>query len=153
MAKGLVTRKRCVICCILQMRFGASAISCLTRIPFYIFLHQIADVIWCAIPCPFCSCAEIVHAPNCMHQIAQQIANQYRMIRVNGSNPLSDTKSQMHRIASAICSKTHMKSHTCNQPLRGRLHLRFVCAVWMCSEPSAAMTCVFYVQQNSQPIS
>jgi hypothetical protein len=37
--------------------------------------------------------------------------------------------------------------------LRGRLHLRFGCAVWMCSEPSAAMTCVFDVQQNSRPIS
>jgi hypothetical protein len=37
--------------------------------------------------------------------------------------------------------------------LRGRLHLRFQCAVWMCSKPSAAMTCVFNVQQNSRPIS
>jgi hypothetical protein len=37
-------------------------------------------------------------------------------------------------------------------PIRGRLHLRFECAVWMCSEPSAAMTCVFDVHQNLRPI-
>jgi hypothetical protein len=36
--------------------------------------------------------------------------------------------------------------------LRGRLHLRFQRAVWMCSEPSAAVTCVFDVQQNLRPI-
>jgi hypothetical protein len=39
-----------------------------------------------------------------------------------------------------------------NHPLRGRLHLRFGCAVWMCSKPSAAMTCVFDVQQIVRPI-
>jgi hypothetical protein len=33
--------------------------------------------------------------------------------------------------------------------IRGRLHLRFGCAVWMCSEQSAAMTCVFDVLQNT----
>jgi hypothetical protein len=32
-------------------------------------------------------------------------------------------------------------------------HLRFGCAVWMCSKPSAAMTCVFDVLQNLRPIS
>jgi hypothetical protein len=36
---------------------------------------------------------------------------------------------------------------------RGRLHLRFERAVWMSSEPSAAMTCVFDVQQIPRPIS
>jgi hypothetical protein len=36
--------------------------------------------------------------------------------------------------------------------IRGRLHLRFERAVWMCSKPSAAITCVFYVQQNLRPI-
>jgi hypothetical protein len=36
--------------------------------------------------------------------------------------------------------------------LRGRLHLRFQCAVWMCSIQSAAVTHVFDVQQNSRPI-
>jgi hypothetical protein len=36
--------------------------------------------------------------------------------------------------------------------LRGRLHLRFKCAVWMGSKLSAAMTCVFGVQHNMQPI-
>jgi hypothetical protein len=39
------------------------------------------------------------------------------MVRVNGSNSVSDTKSQMQQIASTIYSKSHMKSHTCNQPL------------------------------------
>jgi hypothetical protein len=36
--------------------------------------------------------------------------------------------------------------------VRGRLHLRFERAVWMCSEPSAAGTCVFNVQQNLRSI-
>jgi hypothetical protein len=36
--------------------------------------------------------------------------------------------------------------------LRGRLHLRFERAVSMCSEPSAAGTCVFNVQQNLRSI-
>jgi hypothetical protein len=54
------------------------------------------------------------------HQIAQQIATWYRMLCVNGSNSVLDTKSQMHWIASAISSKSHMKSetkHLCYQPL------------------------------------
>jgi hypothetical protein len=36
--------------------------------------------------------------------------------------------------------------------LRGRLHLRFGCAVRMCSKQSVAMTCVFDVPQNMCPI-
>jgi hypothetical protein len=68
------------------------------------------------------------------HQIAQQIATQYRtanrtanctanrMVCVNGSNFVSDTKSQMQQITSAIYSKSHMKSHTCNQPLSISIH-------------------------------
>jgi exonuclease VII large subunit len=35
---------------------------------------------------------------------------------------------------------------------RGRLRLRFERAVWICSTPSAAITCVFDVQQNVRPI-
>jgi hypothetical protein len=35
---------------------------------------------------------------------------------------------------------------------RGRLHLRFGCAVCMCSKPSATKTCGFYVQQNLRPM-
>jgi hypothetical protein len=46
------------------------------------------------------------------HHIAQQIATRYCILRVNGCNSVSDTKSQMHRIASAICSKSDVKSHT-----------------------------------------
>jgi hypothetical protein len=77
--QGLVTRAilcaiSCAICCISQMQFGVSAIRCPTRITFYLFLHLIADPIWCAIPCPFCSCAEIAHAPNRRHRISHQIA-------------------------------------------------------------------------------
>jgi hypothetical protein len=41
---------------------------------------------------------------------------------------LWDSKSQIHQIASAISSKSHMKSHS--KSLRGRLHLPFGCAVW-----------------------
>jgi hypothetical protein len=52
------------ICCKSQVQFAVSAIWCPTRINFYLFLHRIADAIWCAIQCPFCSCAEIVHALN-----------------------------------------------------------------------------------------
>jgi hypothetical protein len=96
-----------------HVKFAASAILCPTRIPFNIFLHQIADAIGgCAIPCPFCSCSEIVHAPNRTANRTQNI-----MLRVIGSNSVSDTKLQMQQITSAICSKSHMKSHTCNQPL------------------------------------
>jgi hypothetical protein len=36
--------------------------------------------------------------------------------------------------------------------LKGRLHLRFERAVWMCSNPSAEVTCIFDVQQNLRPI-
>jgi hypothetical protein len=36
--------------------------------------------------------------------------------------------------------------------VRGRLHFRFQCSVWMCSEPSAVVTRVFDVQQNSRSI-
>jgi hypothetical protein len=39
-----------------------------------------------------------------------------------------------------------------SKTVRGPLHLRFERAVWMCSEPSAAVTCVFDVQQNLPPI-
>jgi hypothetical protein len=54
------------------------------------------------------------------HQIAQQIATRYRKTNHNtishamckGSNSVCDTKSQLHQIASAICSKSDMKSHT-----------------------------------------
>jgi hypothetical protein len=53
-----------------------------------------------------------LRAPN---STANRTAN--RMVRVNGSNSVSDTKLQMQQIASAIYSKSHMKSHTCNQPL------------------------------------
>jgi hypothetical protein len=110
--KGLVTRAiscaiSCAICCISQMRFGASAIWCPTRIPFYLFLHKITNANWFAIPCPFCSCAEIVHAPN---RTANRTQNW--MLCVIGNNSVSDTKSQMQQIADAICSKSHMKSHT-----------------------------------------
>jgi hypothetical protein len=38
-------------------------------------------------------------------QIAQQIATPYRMLRVNGSNSVCNIKSQIHQIASVICSK------------------------------------------------
>jgi hypothetical protein len=59
-------------------------------------------------------------------QIAQQITTRYRMLCVNGSNSVSDTKSQMQQIASAIYSKLHMKSHTCNQPLRNIIIVIFI---------------------------
>jgi hypothetical protein len=36
--------------------------------------------------------------------------------------------------------------------LRDRLHLRIERAVWVFSKPSAAVTCVFDVQQNLRPI-
>jgi hypothetical protein len=36
----------------------------------------------------------------------------------------------------------------CAKSLRGRLHLRFGCAVWMWSKRSAAMICGLDVQQN-----
>jgi hypothetical protein len=39
------------------------------------------------------------------------------MVRVNGSNSVSDTKLQMQQIASAICSKSHALNRSCNQPL------------------------------------
>jgi hypothetical protein len=104
------------ICCKSQVRLAVSAILCPTRITFYLLLQQIADAIWCAIQCLFCSCAEIVHAANRMHQIATR----YRMLRVNGSNFVSDTKSQIHQIASAICSKSHALNPSCNQPLTGK---------------------------------
>jgi hypothetical protein len=54
-----------------------------------------------------------LHAPN---RTAKRTAN--RMVRVNGSNSVSDTKLQMQQISSAIYSKSNMKLHTCNQPLR-----------------------------------
>jgi hypothetical protein len=73
------------------------------------FLHQIADAIWCAILCPL---PLPFRAPN---RTANRTAN--RRVCVNGSNSVSDTKLQMQQIASAIYSKSHMKSHTCNQPL------------------------------------
>jgi hypothetical protein len=45
-----------------------------------------------------------------------------------------------------------LRPHLSEILLRGRLLLRFQCAVWMCCEPSAAVTRVFDVQQNSRPI-
>jgi hypothetical protein len=36
--------------------------------------------------------------------------------------------------------------------LRGRLHLRFECAVWICTKRSAVISCVFGVQQNTWSI-
>jgi hypothetical protein len=53
-----------------------------------------------------------LHAQNCT-----QNRTLNHMLRVIGNNSVSDTKSQMQQIASAICSKSHMKLHTCNQPL------------------------------------
>jgi hypothetical protein len=47
-----------------------------------------------------------LRAPN---RTANSTAN--RMVRANGSNSVSDTKSQMQQIASAIYSKSDMKSH------------------------------------------
>jgi hypothetical protein len=83
------------------------------------FFHQIADAIWCAIPCPL---PLPLRTPN---RTANHTAN--CMVRVNGSNSVSDTKSQMQQIASAIYSKSQMKSHTCSQPHRVRLHTPNLC--------------------------
>jgi hypothetical protein len=58
-----------------------------------------------------CACTKS-HAPNrdaILHAV-----------RVNGSNSVSDTKSQIHQIASVICSKSHALNRSCNQPLSGR---------------------------------
>jgi hypothetical protein len=66
-----------------QMRFGVDAIWCL-RFHVHFAVAQ---------------------------EISQQIATPYLMLRVNGSNSVCDTKLQIHQIASAICSKSDIKSH------------------------------------------
>jgi hypothetical protein len=43
---------------------------------------------------------------------------------------------------------SHLQSSTISFKMRGRLHLRFGCAVLMCCKWSAAMTCLFDVQQH-----
>jgi hypothetical protein len=72
--------------------------------------------IWCAI-----SCATAKWTRNRRHQIASTPNRICDLVKKKDRKLfLWDTKSQIQQIASAICSKSHMKSHTCNQPLRGR---------------------------------
>jgi hypothetical protein len=58
----------------------------------------------------------------CRHGIAHQIADTLNCIcdlvqKKDRKWFLSDTKSQIHQIASAICSKLHALNRSCNQPL------------------------------------
>jgi hypothetical protein len=85
-------------------------------------LLHIAGAIWCI--CDLLSDKNhfLTFLSTKSHQIAQQIAPNRTancMVRVNGSNSVSYTKSQMQQIASAIYSKSDMKWHACNQPLNG----------------------------------
>jgi hypothetical protein len=65
-------------------------------------LHQIADAIGgCAIPCPFCSCSEIVHAPN---RTANRTQNIMLRVRVghqiaDAANHICDMQQIAHEIA------------------------------------------------------
>jgi hypothetical protein len=92
-------------------------------------LLQIADAIWCICDLVsdknhllsfFCTKSQMRFSVSaiwcgiwCPHSKLQHyIATPYCMLRVNGSNSVCDTKSQIHQIVSAICSKSDMKSHT-----------------------------------------
>jgi hypothetical protein len=103
-------------------------------------LLQIAYAIWCICDLVSDFTSYLFFAPNCRcdlvylqfgvrfrvrvclsqleiaqqiaQQIAPQIATPYRMLRVNSSNSECDSKSQIQQIASAISSKSDIKSHT-----------------------------------------
>jgi hypothetical protein len=63
------------------------------------------------------------------HQIAQRIATPYRMLRVNGSNSVCDTKSHApNRICDLqqIGHEIATPNRSCNQPLSTRFAHRLV---------------------------
>jgi hypothetical protein len=103
------------------VRFAVPAIWCPTRITFYLFFapNRRCNLVYASVS--VLQLPKIVHTPNRMHQIATR----YRMLRVNGSNSVCDTKSQIHQIASAICSKSHALNRSCNQPFKAP-----VCQPW-----------------------
>jgi hypothetical protein len=113
---GLITQViscaiSCPIFCICDLVFDKNHVlsiapaairtpNCMCDTKSYVW-HQIAAATpnWIYdLACDLVSSLELEIA----HQIAQQIVTRYRMLRVNGSNSMSDTKSQTQQIASAI---------------------------------------------------
>jgi hypothetical protein len=121
------------ICCKLHMRFGISAIWCPTRIDSYLFfcsksqmrfgvcnklqMQFRVSVIWCAIPRPCLSFTTRNRAPNL---IANRTANRNTIsqhhiacyVYTVAIPNVTANRRYMQQIASAICSKSDMKSHT-----------------------------------------
>jgi hypothetical protein len=65
-------------------------------------------------------CATAKRARNRRHQIASTPNRIFDLVQKKDIKWfLLDTKSQIQQIASAICSKSHMKSHTCTKTLKG----------------------------------
>jgi hypothetical protein len=108
--KGLVTRAiscaiSCPIYCKSQMRFGVSAIWC--RIQNCYRLHVACDMVL--------RFAERTRTPNRRYTKLHLWFGAKK--KIGSKWFLSDTKSQIHQIASAICSKSYALNRSCNQAL------------------------------------
>jgi hypothetical protein len=132
----------CAISCKSQMRFAVSAISCPTRITFYLLLvQQIAHQIACATPNRSCDTKShlrfgllfgVITQPFPTRiEIEQQIATQYRMLRVNGSNSVSDTKSQMLQIYSKFTANRTLNHTRETSPLAIQYDLNYSISTYL----------------------
>jgi hypothetical protein len=92
------------------------------------------SIFFCTIPCPFCSCAEIVHAPNRMQQIAQQIAREiacYMLLVAIPCRTPNHRCTELHLRYAANRTWNRTRNCSCNQPLSYQLVRRNDKLLWI----------------------